>query len=410
MVSGEQLGASLGGGMGKAGVQGELVDGTSSTIYGSLVNTVDSGSVWGPNFSVVGSNSTGPLQLSLLPETGERQHRFFYRDSITWLEFGSALNEQLCDAFESGLEVTVVVAGDGRRYEVDFRQLTQKNVATGFVRSICWEDVGTGIRVGCDQAFDLRNEYASVVGGAGHISLLPRNSFHAMQLWRPNFDPFQKYGRHSGTSDMASSLSVVPWRRNSLDSLSTGASIGGTVGKSAPQAPPFASKAKDFFGKLGDKVTVLDCGSEYDVVANIFQQGVLSRRWQGRHPRITAVHKISNSDSKLAYFRGTMAEMEQARGDANLKYAWHGTSADAIVSIVMYGFGQRPMPLNGNSYGCGVYLAPCHRLDVSAGYAVIDENKEQHMLLCEVGPSYHGALHAEWIFMNPFLLMMPLIC
>jgi hypothetical protein len=74
----------------------------------------------------------------------------------------------------------------------------------------------------------------------------------------------------------------------------------------------------------------------------------------------------------------------EARGDANVQYAWHGTSKTGVSGIMLHGFGQPRTPKNGSAYGVGVYLAPENHADVSAVYADNDENGEQHMLLCRV--------------------------
>lgn len=48
----------------------------------------------------------------------------------------------------------------------------------------------------------------------------------------------------------------------------------------------------------------------------------------------------------------------KARGDENVRFAWHGTSKTGVSGIFLHGFGQPRTPKNGSAYGVGVYLAP----------------------------------------------------
>jgi hypothetical protein len=74
----------------------------------------------------------------------------------------------------------------------------------------------------------------------------------------------------------------------------------------------------------------------------------------------------------------------KARGDENVRFAWHGTSKTGVSGIFLHGFGQPRTPKNGSAYGVGVYLAPEGLSRVSAVYADNDEKGEQHVVLCQV--------------------------
>ncbi|GLJ43476.1 hypothetical protein SUGI_0903960 [Cryptomeria japonica] len=82
--------------------------------------------------------------------------------------------------------------------------------------------------------------------------------------------------------------------------------------------------------------------------------------------------------------KGTDNITKKNGGDANVQCAWHGTSRDGICGIIKNGFVQPVTPKHGAVYGKGVYLAPANHSHVSAVYSDIDENGEQHMLLCHV--------------------------
>ncbi|BBN12307.1 hypothetical protein MPTK1_5g18990 [Marchantia polymorpha subsp. ruderalis] len=291
------------------------------------------------------SDSSSRLELELL--------RFYYWDAIRWVEFPSKANAVLGAALQRNCESVVLPAGENRLYKIDFRTKSQMNLKTGYVRSVAWEGSCRGSRevAGFENPFERQE-------------LLPSDDCLRMMMagtvWKQDSTKSSAAPHSSERMLMeAPAPSMLPY--------------------------PFQSKAVETFAKLGDKVAVLEPGhKEFSAVHDVFSKGFRCRPPHGKRPRLTAVHKVLNTEAKLRYFGEQMQSMERSRGNANLRHAWHGSSADAIVSIVMYGFGQRPMSLNGNNFGCGTYLAPFSKLDVSAQYAEQDENKEQHVLLCEV--------------------------
>jgi hypothetical protein len=101
---------------------------------------------------------------------------------------------------------------------------------------------------------------------------------------------------------------------------------------------------------------------------------------------ITGIYRDSSPRglARLQAFERQEQLTREARGHANVQYAWHGTSKTGVSGIILHGFGQPRTPTNGSAYGVGVYLAPENHADVSAVYADVDKNGEQHILLCRV--------------------------
>jgi hypothetical protein len=101
---------------------------------------------------------------------------------------------------------------------------------------------------------------------------------------------------------------------------------------------------------------------------------------------ITGIYRDSSprGRARLQAFERQEQLTREARGHANVQYAWHGTSKTGVSGIILHGFGQPRTPTNGSAYGVGVYLAPENHADVSAVYADDDKNGEQHILLCRV--------------------------
>jgi hypothetical protein len=81
---------------------------------------------------------------------------------------------------------------------------------------------------------------------------------------------------------------------------------------------------------------------------------------------ITGIYRDSSSkgQARQQAFDRQEELTREARGDANVQYAWHGTSKTGVSGIMLHGFGQPRTPKNGSAYGVGVYLAPENHADV----------------------------------------------
>ncbi|KAK1291514.1 Inactive poly [ADP-ribose] polymerase RCD1 [Acorus calamus] len=99
---------------------------------------------------------------------------------------------------------------------------------------------------------------------------------------------------------------------------------------------------------------------------------------------ITSISKCSHTGApgtaRLRAFQLQLALTRSARGSANVRFAWHGTSARGVDSIVKHGFGQP----NRNSHGTGVYLSPPRCPYSSSLLSEVDENGQRYLLLCRV--------------------------
>jgi hypothetical protein len=73
---------------------------------------------------------------------------------------------------------------------------------------------------------------------------------------------------------------------------------------------------------------------------------------------VVAIHKTLNGPARLAAFEEEARALAQVRaGDANVQHCWHGTSAEALLSILRTGF-TAGRTANGKTYGNGLYMAP----------------------------------------------------
>ncbi|KAJ4959705.1 hypothetical protein NE237_019615 [Protea cynaroides] len=125
---------------------------------------------------------------------------------------------------------------------------------------------------------------------------------------------------------------------------------------------------------------------EHDIIKNRFMLGLGPL---GRHTSIIAVHKNSFSgfhrQARLQSFKIFSESMSQkCNGNANIKYAWYGTSRDGVHRIISHGFGHCGNPENSKLNGCGLHLSPENSSIDSVVASVLDGSGLRHVFLCRV--------------------------
>ncbi|CAL9087814.1 unnamed protein product [Musa acuminata var. zebrina] len=93
-----------------------------------------------------------------------------------------------------------------------------------------------------------------------------------------------------------------------------------------------------------------------------------------------------DTDAQVQYqaFESQLRSTREKRGNANVKYAWFGSTTQEILRILTYGFGSAVAPTVGAAFGSGIYLTPYHRSFSSVNLCSVDGNGVQCMLLCQV--------------------------
>ncbi|KAK4357528.1 hypothetical protein RND71_023138 [Anisodus tanguticus] len=70
---------------------------------------------------------------------------------------------------------------------------------------------------------------------------------------------------------------------------------------------------------------------------------------------------IKAGQSRLEAFRIYSEAMhKKCGGNANIKYAWFGSSKDEICNIISHGFSTTMEPKSGDCFGIGVHLYPAN--------------------------------------------------
>ncbi|PIN21095.1 NAD(+) ADP-ribosyltransferase [Handroanthus impetiginosus] len=123
----------------------------------------------------------------------------------------------------------------------------------------------------------------------------------------------------------------------------------------------------------------------YAIVKNLFLSG-LENVEQGA--AVTAIHQCVRKGpldkARCELFAKQMEIIKRARGESNMVFAWYGTSAKGVESILRHGFGMPSKLPYPKGHGIGIYLSHIRWPQNSAMLSEIDENGEKHVILCRV--------------------------
>ncbi|KAL6504288.1 hypothetical protein OROGR_026211 [Orobanche gracilis] len=123
----------------------------------------------------------------------------------------------------------------------------------------------------------------------------------------------------------------------------------------------------------------------YAIIKNLFLTGL---RIVDPGASVTSIHqyvRVGQLDrARFEIFSKQMEITKKARGQSNTVFAWYGTSAKGVESILMHGFGIPSKLSHSAVSGIGIRLSPVRSPQNSAFLSEIDENGEKHVLLCRV--------------------------
>ncbi|XP_073031540.1 inactive poly [ADP-ribose] polymerase RCD1-like isoform X2 [Primulina eburnea] len=134
------------------------------------------------------------------------------------------------------------------------------------------------------------------------------------------------------------------------------------------------------------KTRVLRAEEEgYTLVKNLFLTGLKTLE---PGAEVTVINQcVRRGPLDVARRQVFMKQMEitkQARGTSNMVFAWYGTSAEGVESILMHGFGIPATASRSEGHGLGIHLSPVRSPQNSALLSKMDENSEKHIILCKV--------------------------
>ncbi|KAG0492638.1 hypothetical protein HPP92_006036 [Vanilla planifolia] len=125
-----------------------------------------------------------------------------------------------------------------------------------------------------------------------------------------------------------------------------------------------------------------------EVLSDVNAEEVSSNRWPDAkllNGDDRCSHSSPGSKFRLASFQLRKKAMTEARGNANVKFGWYGTSASEMYALMSSGFTK---PNNGQlaaaAHGVGFHLSSPHFPCASALLSEADEEGERHVVLCRV--------------------------
>ena len=277
------------------------------------------------------STSAVPVCLAFKPRI--KRVEFFEKGS--WRRYAPAAVKDVSEQFGRGeRRARLEIAGGA--YDIDFENLTQKKVETGYTRSIRWEDVD-GKKHGptcpierpikaVKRATDAAA--AAVVSGTPHT--MPACTAEEVTEFNTTRQTFAK-------PDLAGMFTEVD--RNTAEF------------------------------------------SEVSLKLSTNMQKHCQNQVQSQVAGI-CIHRIAAISKKQSEIKRDVERKIDDEGGQALE-AWHGAPLEAITSIVRWGFAN--LKKNAHAYGHGVYLAPLGAAWMSCEekYAKKDSDGIQHIMLCD---------------------------
>lgn len=293
--------------------------------------------------------SKGVPEREQLKSGNVRPWRFMYFEKGEWVEFCEEANSVAWERYRSG-NLTAEIRVQNRVYLLNFSDMTQTNLSTGYVRSIAW--IGDAWQVSLP---------ANPIASPSERSPLGPRIIRHRTTWR------------DGATDSISNLFLGPDGTGDapddhldakgdaeLTKLTLGGYVGVTTCLSEAKKPAVVAALEEKSppaSSFGQRFVKLELETpEADDVKRKFLSGFGN---YGDGSMITAIHRDASSVAAVRSeaFERQRALTEQTRGYSNVRFAWHGTSKKGVTGIFLHGFGQPRTPKNGCVYGVGVYLA-----------------------------------------------------
>ncbi|XP_054794974.1 probable inactive poly [ADP-ribose] polymerase SRO5 [Prosopis cineraria] len=109
----------------------------------------------------------------------------------------------------------------------------------------------------------------------------------------------------------------------------------------------------------------------------------------GAKTEVVAIHRNACSSvtarARIQSFEVYMRAEEKRRGNANVKYAWYGTSGkEEVREIISHGFCNGGKTQNNGHFGCGLSLSSDDSPMESLKSSNVDKDGLRHLLLCRV--------------------------
>ncbi|KAK4348594.1 hypothetical protein RND71_031349 [Anisodus tanguticus] len=282
-------------------------------------------------------------------KSGEPVRFMCYKDGL-WVNFEKNVMDVMVSGFMSGKPVFEVEL-EGYKCLFDFYRMLEIDLITGNERSISWIDVNGNCffpKMFIDDGEDQEKIELSNVNENQN----PKIEIE-IRIFENDLDEDAQLGKRKRGSEENEGR-VVFTELNS------------------PRWPKVRSLREDERG--------------YEMVKGLLLSG-LSGVYAGA--TITGVNQLIRTGpmekARFEVFEKTREIIRRARGgDPNVVYAWYGTSAKNVDSILRHGFGMPGMDRGSHTHGVGIYLSPVRSPQNSAMMSEVDEYGEKHIIVCRV--------------------------
>ncbi|XP_057469733.1 probable inactive poly [ADP-ribose] polymerase SRO3 isoform X1 [Actinidia eriantha] len=275
--------------------------------------------------------------------------RVMYYEGGSWSDFSGAVMDSIREAFAAGKAVVEVGIGGGL-YLFDLYRMLQVDLGSGNQRSVAWIDV------------DGKCFFPKIfVDGGGD------------------------FVNHSGDSKIEVEVKVGRALNSSKKKKESEGIESGEC--SSNDKPGLAKRPRiNLASPRWPNAKLLKEGKNgYSIVENLFMTGVGIVE---SGAKITSIYRCFRSDplneARYEAFQKQTESTKAARGNPKTSFAWYGTSAEEVQSILSHGFGV-PSKISGSeAHGVGIYLSPVRSPLASSRLSDVDSNGEKHVILCRV--------------------------
>lgn len=280
----------------------------------------------------------------------------YYNDEGSWVDYPEAVAELLKSSFAEGRSVSEVKI-NGSTCLIDFYRMLEFELDTGIEKSIAWIDVNgncffpqvflNSTRTLANRDEKNENEASLPIefpkievevricdsNASGHLDVSEAN---LCKRRRENeeleVEPVVRGKSEGSSTNFPAKRQQVP-----ADEMRT---------PRWPNTKVISEEEKTFMIMKGFFLT--GCGT---LGLGIAEPGAT----------ITRIHQCTRRESVLrARYNVFMKQIEivkRTRGDANVVFAWYGTSAEGLESILTRGFGLSNQMQGPKAYGQGVHLS-----------------------------------------------------
>jgi hypothetical protein len=305
--------------------------------------------------------------------------RFMFYDNGSWAEFGADVVDSLRLGFEEGKAV-VEVEFNGVIHLFELYRMLQVDLERGNQRSIAWIDV-QGKCFFPKTFVDGNGKFSSYAAKVNEIvnlgdGVADGNKKIVIEIsigenHNPNFDSDSSAKKRKKGNEV---IELEGSCSNSSDRPHGSKKSRMSNHDVESQSPWPKSKLL----REGEKA--------YSIVKGLFLSGLGFVESDGA--KITSIHQWMRGGpldrARFEVFQKQLQITKVARGDANMTFAWYGTSAKGVASVLGHGFAVPSKVSGPESHGVGIYLSPIRSPHLSAMLSEVDDNGEKHIILCRV--------------------------